>query len=137
VLILTRKLGETLRIGDEIKIIVLDSKNGQVKLGIDAPSEIAVYRQEIYEKIQEENKSATGISARAVREVAKIFRGNAASVVFAMSLGLSGLVGCDVHAADISSRLQSPAAYEIASHTIHYDPGVYTATSHLEQELYQ
>jgi carbon storage regulator len=48
-LILTRKLGENIRIGDRIKIIILDVKGGQVKLGIDAPPNVAVHREEIYE----------------------------------------------------------------------------------------
>jgi carbon storage regulator len=72
-LILTRKLGENIRIGDKIRIVILDIKGGQVKLGIDAPPNVAVHREEIYERIREENRRATGISAKAVREVAQIF----------------------------------------------------------------
>ena len=53
-LILTRKLGENIRIGDNSRIVVLDIKGGQVKLGIDAPSSVAVHREEIYERIQQE-----------------------------------------------------------------------------------
>jgi len=49
-LILTRKLGETLHIGDAITVTVLDVKGSQVRLGIDAPKEIPVHREEIYEK---------------------------------------------------------------------------------------
>jgi len=72
-LILTRKFGENIRIGDKIKIIILDVKGGQVKLGIDAPPNIAVHREEIYERIREENRRASGISAKALRDVAYIF----------------------------------------------------------------
>jgi carbon storage regulator len=72
-LILTRKLGENIRIGDKIRIVILDIKGGQVKLGIDAPPNIAVHREEIYERIREENRRASGISEKAVREVAQIF----------------------------------------------------------------
>ena len=72
-LILTRKFGENIRIGDKIKIIILDVKGGQVKLGIDAPPNVAVHREEIYERIREENRRASGISAKALREVAHIF----------------------------------------------------------------
>jgi carbon storage regulator len=72
-LILTRKLGENIRIGDKIRIIVLDIKGGQVKLGIDAPPNVAVHREEIYERIREENRRASGISAKAIREVSQIF----------------------------------------------------------------
>jgi carbon storage regulator len=72
-LILTRKLGENIRIGDRIKIIILDVKGGQVKLGIDAPPNVAVHREEIYERIRDENRRASGISAKALKEVAQIF----------------------------------------------------------------
>lgn len=73
-LILTRKFGENIRIGDKIKIIILDVKGGQVKLGIDAPPNITVHREEIYERIREENRRASGVSAKALRDVAHIFR---------------------------------------------------------------
>ena len=72
-LILTRKLGENIRIGDRIKIIILDVKWGQLKLGIDAPPNVAVHREEIYERIRDENRRAAGISAKALKEVAQIF----------------------------------------------------------------
>ena len=73
-LILTRKLGENIRIGDKIRITVLDVKGGQVKLGIDAPSHIAVHREEIYEKIRDENRRASNVSPRTLKEVASVFR---------------------------------------------------------------
>jgi carbon storage regulator len=57
-LVLTRKLGENIRIGDSVKITVLEVRSGQVKLGIDAPPEIKVHREEIYARIQEENRRA-------------------------------------------------------------------------------
>ena len=55
-LVLTRKLGENIRIGDSVKITVLEVRSGQVKLGIEAPPEIKVHREEIYARIQEENR---------------------------------------------------------------------------------
>jgi carbon storage regulator len=73
-LILTRKLGENIRIGDKIKITILEIKGGQVKLGIDAPPHVAVHREEIYERIQEENRRASGVSPRVLREVAGALR---------------------------------------------------------------
>ena len=73
-LILTRKLGENIRIGDKIRITVLDVKGGQVKLGIDAPAHIAVHREEIYEKIRDENRRASSVSPRTLKEVASVFR---------------------------------------------------------------
>lgn len=57
-LILTRKTGEAIAVGDGIKIRVLEIKGGQVKIGIEAPSDITVHREEIYLRILEENKRA-------------------------------------------------------------------------------
>lgn len=51
-LILTRKIGEVLLVGDDVEITVLSIRGNQVKLGVDAPKEIAVHRQEIYERIK-------------------------------------------------------------------------------------
>ncbi len=59
-LVLTRKLGENIRIGDSVKITVLEVRSGQVKLGIEAPPEVKVHREEIYARIQEENRRAMG-----------------------------------------------------------------------------
>lgn len=53
-LILTRRVGETINIGDDVKITVLGVKGNQVRIGIDAPEAISVHREEIYEKIQRE-----------------------------------------------------------------------------------
>ncbi len=57
-LVLARKLGENIRIGDSVKITVLEVRSGQVKLGIEAPPEVKVHREEIYARIQEENRRA-------------------------------------------------------------------------------
>ena len=57
-LVLTRKLGENIRIGDTVKITVLEVRSGQVKLGIEAPPDVKVHREEIYARIQEENRRA-------------------------------------------------------------------------------
>lgn len=54
-LILTRRVGEALMIGDDISISVLGVKGNQVRIGIDAPKDVAVHREEIFQKIQREN----------------------------------------------------------------------------------
>ncbi len=58
-LILTRKKGEGVLIGDDIEITVLETFDGRVKIGINAPSDIKILRTEVKERIIEENKSAT------------------------------------------------------------------------------
>lgn len=70
-LILTRKLGESITIGEEIKITVLECQGKQVKLGIIAPRHVKVHREEIFEKIQEENKKSVSVSKDAILEVVK------------------------------------------------------------------
>ena len=55
-LILTRRVGETLMIGDEVTVTVLGVKGNQVRVGINAPKTVAVHREEIYERIKHENE---------------------------------------------------------------------------------
>lgn len=57
-LILTRRIGETLNFGDDITVTVLQVKGNQVRIGINAPKDVAVHREEIYQKVQIE-KTAT------------------------------------------------------------------------------
>ena len=57
-LVLARKLNESIMVGNDIEISILEIKGDQVKLGINAPSNVKVYRQEVYAAIQDENKLA-------------------------------------------------------------------------------
>ena len=57
-LILTRRVGEALKIGDEVTVTVLGVKGNQVRLGINAPRTVAVHREEIFERIAEETSAA-------------------------------------------------------------------------------
>lgn len=55
-LILTRRVGETLMIGDNVQVTVLGVKGNQVRIGVSAPKEVAVHREEIYERIKKEQQ---------------------------------------------------------------------------------
>ncbi|MFD2170103.1 carbon storage regulator CsrA [Tumebacillus lipolyticus] len=57
-LVLSRKIGESIRIGDDVIVTVLDVKGEQIRLGIEAPKLVKVHRQEVYVEIQESNRQA-------------------------------------------------------------------------------
>ena len=69
-LILTRRVGETLMIGDEVTVTVLGVKGNQVRIGVNAPRDVAVHREEIYERIKREQAEA-GQGAGATGEEAQ------------------------------------------------------------------
>lgn len=57
-LILTRRVGETLMVGDDVTVTVLGVKGNQVRIGVNAPKDVSVHREEIYLRIKEENKES-------------------------------------------------------------------------------
>jgi carbon storage regulator len=73
-LILTRKSGEGLFIGDDIRITVLEIRGKQIRLGIEAPTSVVVLREEIYRRIQEENLQAAEARDIDVSEVTQLWR---------------------------------------------------------------
>ena len=68
-LILTRKLGESIAIDDNIKIVVVKIKGKQVRLGIQAPKATKVHREEVYQAIQDQNKEASQSDPRFISDI--------------------------------------------------------------------
>ena len=74
-LILTRRPGESLYLGDKIRITVLGMQGKQVKLGLDVPSDTTVYREEVYRKVVEENRRALETSNNDLMVAAELWNG--------------------------------------------------------------
>ena len=70
-LILTRKIGECITIGDHIRVYVVGVRGKQVRLGIEAPSDAVVHREEIYHRIAEENRLAARVALHSLDEIAE------------------------------------------------------------------
>lgn len=73
-LILTRKIGEGIILGDDIRIAVLEIRGKQIRIGIEAPPNVVVLREEIYQRIQEENLQAAGVRDVDLKEIANLFK---------------------------------------------------------------
>ncbi|MFN3604269.1 MAG: carbon storage regulator CsrA [Leptonema sp. (in: bacteria)] len=74
-LILTRKINQSIMIGDQIEIVIVEVRGDQVKIGIKAPKNISVHRSEVYKEIQEQNKQATKtLSIDSLKKVETIFK---------------------------------------------------------------
>lgn len=74
-LVLTRKLGESIAIDDHIKIVVVQIKGKQVRLGIQAPKETKIHREEVYSAIQDQNKASVKTGTEAMSQVSKALKG--------------------------------------------------------------
>lgn len=72
-LVLTRKLNESINIGNDIEIFVVEIKDDHVKIGIKAPKDVSVHRAEIYKSILEENSLAASTSEVALQNIGEIF----------------------------------------------------------------
>ncbi len=73
-LVLTRKVGESIRIGDEIEIIVTAVDQNKVRIGVRSPRSIPVYREELYRRIQMENQQAAEVAMKDLDEMLKMVR---------------------------------------------------------------
>ena len=89
-LILTRKPGESLYIGDDVKVIIVEIKGNQIRVGIEAPPELRIYREEIYLQILEENKKAalaSDVSTQGLDQLTSAWSGKAPTAKGLGSLG--------------------------------------------------
>ena len=73
-LVLTRKIGESIAIDDHIKIRVVQIKGKQVRLGIEAPKDTKIHREEVYASIQEQNKESLSATSDKAQSVAKMLK---------------------------------------------------------------
>lgn len=73
-LVLTRKLGESIAIDDHIKIRVVQIKGKQVRLGIEAPKDTKIHREEVYLAIQQQNQASAGVDSDRTRAVARLLK---------------------------------------------------------------
>ena len=73
-LVLSRKIDESIMIGDSIELRIVDIKGDQVKLGINAPRNVSIYRKEVYEEIQKENIEAAAMNAKSVNDLKDLFK---------------------------------------------------------------
>ena len=73
-LVLTRKVGESLAIDDNIRIVVVQVKGKQVRLGVEAPKETKIHREEVYLAIKEQNEAAAEASQESMQNVTKLLK---------------------------------------------------------------
>lgn len=73
-LVLTRKSEEAIKLGDEITVTVVEIKGNQVRLGIDAPAGIRIYRRELYDKIKSENIRAAALTLEEFKKIKEVVK---------------------------------------------------------------
>lgn len=73
-LVLTRKAGESIVIGSDIRVTVLEMQGRQIRIGIEAPSDVSVHRGEVYERIREENELASGADPQQLKSLSQAFK---------------------------------------------------------------
>ena len=73
-LVLSRKKNESIIIGDDIEIVIVDIKGEQVKVGVRAPKKISVHRAEVYEEIQRENREAASVKSAKLTGLGDLFK---------------------------------------------------------------
>lgn len=73
-LVLTRKVGESIAIDDDIRIVVVQVKGKQVRLGIEAPKETKIHREEVYLAIKEQNKAASETNTEDLKNVTRMLK---------------------------------------------------------------
>jgi carbon storage regulator len=72
-LVLTRKVGESIRIGDDVEVLVTAIDQNKVKIGIRSPRHVPVYREELYKRIQEENRQAANVKMGDLDHILKAY----------------------------------------------------------------
>jgi carbon storage regulator len=73
-LVLTRKLGEIIRVGDTVTVRVLEVRGNQVRLGVEAPADVRIYREEVYRAIRKENEGAALEGTRSLDEATRAWQ---------------------------------------------------------------
>lgn len=73
-LVLTRKAGESIKINDDVTVTVVQVRGKQVRIGVDAPKEMKVHREEIYQAIKKQNIEAANTSLESVEKLSKILK---------------------------------------------------------------
>jgi carbon storage regulator len=73
-LVLTRKLGEVIRVGDAVTVRILEVKGNQVRLGVEAPADVRIYREEVYRAIRKENEEAALREGASLDEASKAWQ---------------------------------------------------------------